>query len=87
MISFLESADAKNKIEIKASFGQIETVLKKGKANIGLIKNLIQHKLKCKDFHEIEDYEFIFSSSHKRKKKANISLYHIVLDYNDIVVE
>jgi hypothetical protein len=88
MISFLESTELKNKINIQDAFTELNSGLNASKDELGLIGKLNMHKLNCKKYNVVTDYEYIFKSKHKRSKlKINIELFHIMLDYNDLITD
>lgn len=87
MISFLESANLKYRIDVSTCFQELDSAIKKKRKYLGLKKDLDQHVLFCKTFKEVTDYKYIFHTSHLRKKRKDlIELYHIVLDYNSLVI-
>lgn len=89
MISFLESNDSKHTINYTSSFTILNNILKKNKKKIKLFGNLSKVVLKCSEFEHIQNFEYVYLSSHNRgpvKKPKPIKIYHIILDYNTIVV-
>jgi hypothetical protein len=86
MISFLEYADTKYEIKSNDAFSEIESVLQKYHDEIKLTGNLLQYKLDCKAYKYIEEYQYIFKSTHSRAQNSlSINIYHIVLDYNHLI--
>lgn len=86
MVSFLESTELKNKINIQNAFTELNSAMNTSKKELGLIGKLSTHKLSCKKYKVVTDYEYIFKSKHKRNKiKVNIELFHVMLDYNDLI--
>jgi hypothetical protein len=87
MISFLESIDSKDEIKCSTSFKAIGSVLEKFKYEIKLENSLKHHKIKSRDFKEIEEFEYTFVSRHARSYKSiPIDIFHIVLDYNHLII-
>ncbi len=88
MISFLESQDVKNKIDIEDCFQILSEAIAIQKKELALIGSLNKHKLKCIKYTIVSDYKFVFRSSHYRKKpQLNIDLIHLMLDYNNLINE
>jgi hypothetical protein len=86
MISFLEHVDIKHEIKSNDAFSTIEGVLHKYHDEIKLTGNLLQYKLECKSYKYIEEYQYIFRSSHSRAQNVlPINIYHVVLDYNHLI--
>lgn len=87
MISFLESTKNDNRIEIERAFDVLNTALNNNK-KMKLISRLDFHRLISKNFEYLNEYKYVFHSSHGRLNKlGNITLYHIVLDYNAIILD
>ena len=87
LISFLETDSETNKIAINTSFNTYSNLFKKYETSLEIIKPLKKHKLNSSCHNYINEFNFVYSSSHKRKRgKSGIDLYHIVLDYNHLVV-
>lgn len=86
MISFLESEDKNKILNACDVYSALYTHLEKHKEAIKLLNNLKVIKL-ISDYKEVSNFDNIYYSNHKRNDKPNILIYHIVLDYNDIVVE
>ncbi|MBX7203885.1 MAG: hypothetical protein K1X81_00520 [Bacteroidia bacterium] len=88
MISFLESTEPKEKIESANSFKEIDVALKKHKDLLKIQTNLASQKLICAGYEYIEKYQYVFVSSHNRDNlRQPITIYHIVLDYNDLILD
>lgn len=88
LISFLEAKEVKSKIEIRLCFNELDQALKAHKTQTALAKDLEPYKLDCKNFKEVDEFSFVFLSSHIRsKKKTVIRLFHIALDYNHLLVD
>jgi len=88
MISFLESIDIKNRIDCISAFSSIEKVLLKYKDEINLNGSFLQYKLECNNFKDIEDYKYTFVSMHTRSTNTlPIDIFHLVLDYNHLIVD
>lgn len=86
MISFLESVSTETKIKCGSSFKEIDSILKKYTKETMLRSNLSKVKLVCTNFDKVENFKYVFMSVHNRVKKTEpIKLYHIVLDYNDLI--
>jgi hypothetical protein len=86
IISFLESLDLNNKINIDECFEKLNAAITSQSQQIALVSKLKNHKLDCKDFTDVRDYKYVFSSFHKRKKiDLDIALFHIALDYNELI--
>jgi hypothetical protein len=86
MISFLEHNDIKQLIKIDDYFNVLNTALNKETKSLKILANLKNHSLDCKTYKFVREYKYIFSSVHKRtKSKMPITLYHIALDYNDLI--
>lgn len=86
MISFLESADVNNKITIESTFDIISSLLAKYNKEINLLDKLNHYHIKCSNFTEVEQFEYVYSSVHQREiKKSPILITHIVLDYNHLI--
>lgn len=87
MISFLEASDSKNTINYTSSFSVIDAVLKKHRKKIKLKNNLTKVKMVCADYEFVSNFEYTFLSVHTRGKKVKpIEIYHLVLNYNHLVV-
>jgi hypothetical protein len=87
LISFLETDSETNKILISTSFKTYTDLFKRHETNLEIIKPLKKHRLISPIHQYINDFSFVYTSSHKRKKgKSPIDLYHVVLDYNHLVV-
>lgn len=86
MISFLESEDKCKILNICDVFNVLCTYLENHKEAINLLDNLKAINL-TSDYTEVSNFENLYYSKHKRNNKSNISIYHVVLDYNNIVVE
>jgi len=88
MIAFLESITIEEKINCSDSYKEIDTILYKYKSEIKLNGSLAKYKLSCDEFNYIENYDYVFVSSHNRiQNPIAIELYHIILDYNDLIIE
>lgn len=88
LISFIESKEPKNKINIEDSFEQLNLALNKSKDKLGLVGKLANQKITCQNCNLVTDYNFIYRSTHTRRKiKKNIELFHIMLDYNNLIHE
>ena len=88
MIAFLESGDIKEIIESSKSFEAIDSVLNKYEKKIKLKDKLSHYKLLCDEYKNIRDYKAVYLSSHDRiKNPIAIAIYHIVLDYNHIILK
>jgi hypothetical protein len=88
MISFLEYSKAADEIRIVDSFNIIDKYLKKFHSEIKLLQNLTRVKLSSTSYKFIDNYNFIFLSKHGRVKKLEpIDIYHIVLDYSNIITD
>jgi hypothetical protein len=88
MISFLEYVDIKHEIKSDEAFSAIGGVLQKYHDEINLTGSLLQYKLECKSNKYIEEYQFIFKSTHSRAQNVlPINIYHIVLDYNHVIFD
>ena len=88
IISFLEYDNIKNKILIEDSFEKLGTAIHSQRKGLQLIENLKPYKLHNKKFKIISDYRYVFQSTHKRSRtKVNIDLFHIILDYNNLIIE
>lgn len=86
MISFLEYVDSKHEIKSNDAFLKIESVLQKYHNEIKLTGNLLQYKLDCKAYKYIQEFQYIFKSTHARTQSAlPIDIYHLVLDYNHLI--
>jgi hypothetical protein len=86
MISFLEADKPNYKIDISTCFKELDFAIKKKGKYLGLSKSLSRYPIGCKTFKEVAEYNFVFHSSHIRKKRRSlIELYHIVLDYNSLI--
>lgn len=87
MISFLEASDSKNAITNVSSFSVIDTALTKHKKKVKLKSNLSRVKLVCIDYEYVGTFEYVFVSTHGRGTEAKpIEIYHLILDYNHLVV-
>lgn len=87
MISFLESEHPANKIDCSTSFGSYAALLKKHNGALRTKTPLKKHKLSCESSTYVDGFKFVYFSSHGRKKgKSDIDLYHIILDYNHLVI-
>lgn len=54
---------------------------------IKLTGNLHRYKLNCKDYKCIQEYQYIFRSTHARAQNVlPINIFHIILNYNHLVV-
>jgi hypothetical protein len=88
MISFLEHVDVKHEIKSSDSFAALGGALQKYHDEIKLMGNLYHYKLECKSHKYIGKYRYIFKSTHERMQKGlPIHIYHLVLDYNHLVLE
>ena len=88
MISFLESTEVKSRIDIDKCFDELNTELTNQSEQVNLVVKLAHHPISSNDYVFLNNYKFIFYSIHKRtKSKDNITLYHIFLDYNDIILQ
>jgi hypothetical protein len=86
LISFLEYDDVNNKILIEDSFEKLSTAIHNQRKGLQLIGTLKAHKLTNKKFQVIRDYKYIFKSTHRRNRtRVNIDLFHIVLNYNNLI--
>lgn len=86
MISFLEASDSKDEISYTSCFSSIDTALKKHKKKIKLKSNLSKVKLICTEYKYVQDFQYVFLSSHNRVKAKSIEIYHLVFNYNTIVI-
>ncbi len=87
LISFLETDTERNKIGADTSFKTYTDLFKRHESTLEIVSALKKHKLVSSTIDFIKNFEFIYNSTHKRKKgKSNIVLYHVVLDYNSLVV-
>ena len=84
MISFLESVKASDQLLVIDSLKELVNTIEKHKGNCNLAKNLISHKITSKDA-DVDGFQYVFTSVHNRENVNPIMLYHIVLDYNDLV--
>lgn len=88
LISFLEAETKADRIECSQSFKVYEDLLGKYSDDIQVKKPLRKYKLACDISSFVEDFECIYVSTHSREKsKSDIDLYHIILDYNSLVVQ
>ncbi len=86
MISFLESQNLNEKIESSTAFSTIQTVFSKYNKELSINENLSSHTLICEDFKDIREFKYVYKSKHiKRGKNETIRIFHIVLDYNQLV--
>lgn len=87
MISFLESSTDKNRIDINSSFAELNAAIKKKKRKLRVRKDLSKYPLKCESPKGVSDFQYVYCTTHTRTKNNTlIDLYHIVLDYNKLVV-
>ena len=83
----LEYVVFKHEIKSNEAFSEIDGVLREYQDEINLIGNLLQYKLDCKANKYIEEYQYVFKSIHKRNQSdLPINVYHIVLNYNHLVI-
>lgn len=88
MISFLEAEIPTNKIDCSTSFNNFDTLLKKHKSILQTKTQLKIHKLSCESSNYVDGFKFVYFSSHGRKMgKSDINIYHIILDYNHLIVQ
>lgn len=86
LISFLEATTEVNKVSVENSFKTLENLFKKHQKILKITKPLKKYKLNCPSITFVDGFDFVYASSHNRKKRrGNIDLYHIVLDYNHLV--
>ncbi|WP_421921157.1 hypothetical protein [Marinifilum sp.] len=86
MISFLESSDDRNEISASNSYDAIQYLLEKYENDVNLIAELNRYHINCPNKKEIEEYQFIYKSVHKRViRNYPILIAHIVLDYNHLI--
>lgn len=86
MISFLESEDTDKILNVKDVYNELYTYLNKYENEINLLNNIESVHLES-DYIEVSEFPYLYHSNHKRNNKPNILIYHLILDYNDIVVE
>ncbi|SBV97539.1 hypothetical protein [uncultured Dysgonomonas sp.] len=86
MISFLESEDKNKILNACDVYSILNAHLNKHKEAINLLENLNTINL-ISDHIEVSNFNNLYYSNHKRNDKPNILICHIVLDYNDIVIE
>lgn len=86
MISFLESEDKNKILNICEVYNILHTHLDNHKETINLLDNLKAINL-ISDYSDVSNFNNLYYSNHKRNNKPNILIYHIILDYNDIIVE
>lgn len=88
LISFLEAETKANRIECSLSFKIYEDLLGKYSDDIQIKKPLRKYKLACDFSSFVENFEHVYVSSHGREKgKNDIDLYHIILDYNSLIIQ
>jgi hypothetical protein len=88
MIAFLESEDISKKINGETSFVELALILLKYKNEIKLIGKLQKYKLICNNYKYVKDFQHIFVSTHNRIHNPEpIEIFHIVLDYNQIIID
>lgn len=85
MISFLESDKSKDLLLIVDASKELISVIEKHKASCNLETNLLAHKLISHD-KDVDGFQYVFTSLHSREDVNPIKLYHIVLDYNALVI-
>lgn len=86
MISFLESEDKNKILNACDVYSILYTHLDNHKDAINLLENLKAINI-ISDYREVSNFDNLYYSNHRRNDKPNILIYHVVLDYNDIVVE
>lgn len=86
MISFLESEDKNKILNICDAYNILYAHLDNYKESINLLDNLKVINL-ISNYIEVSNFDSLYYSNHKRNDKPNISIYHIILDYNDIIVK
>jgi hypothetical protein len=88
MISFLEHVDIKHEIKCNDAFYSISNVLQKYQDATKISENLLQYKLDCKTYKYIDEFQYVFKSIHLRGMLSiPINIFHIVLDYNYLVLD
>ncbi|WP_282918725.1 hypothetical protein [Porphyromonas macacae] len=86
MISFLESEDKNKILNACDVYSILYAHLDNHKETVNLLENLKAINL-ISDYIEVSNFDNLYCSNHKRRDKPNILIYHVVLDYNDIVVD
>lgn len=87
MIGFLESKNTQHTIASTSSFSNIDTALKKHKGKIKLKNNLSKVKLICAEHNFVQNFEYVFLSTHDRESKSiPIEIYHLILNFNHLVI-
>jgi hypothetical protein len=87
MIAFLEARTPKIRINAADSPTIITELLEKHKALINTRSPITQVKLRCLDHKEVAQYEFVFLTEHERIDNKLINIFHLLLDYNELVVD
>ncbi len=88
MISFLESTKISERILKTNSFAIMDGILKKYEKEVMLKDKLRRHRLVCNKYRLIHNFKYIYLSCHSRVKNPSpIHIFHIVLDYNDIITD
>ncbi len=86
MISFLEAETPSDQMDISSSFVSYQDLLTRHGDLLNTKEPLAKHKLSCDISPYVNAFEFVYQSTHGRSKgKADIEVYHIVLDYNSLV--
>lgn len=88
MISFLESKLPSNEIKIADAFITLKEALQNHSQQICLSKPLANIKLNCPEHDFVDQYQYVFVSTHARTRgMSSIDVYHVVLDYNHLVID
>lgn len=86
MISFLESENKSKALNTCETFELLSEYLVKYKERINLLDSLKITRVKSNN-PEISKFDSLYYSNHNRNGKPSILIYHIVLDYNHIIIK
>lgn len=86
MIAFLEASSNDDIIPLSSAYDTISNLLTKHKSKIALSSELLKHNLSCLGHDEIESFEYVYKSTHDVSDATeHFQLFHIALNYNDII--
>ncbi|MBX2963962.1 MAG: hypothetical protein KF687_15730 [Cyclobacteriaceae bacterium] len=85
MIAFLESSESKHEITVNISFDIFEELLNRFRHQVNFQGSLTRKTLNC-DRKQVKKFNSVYESTHGRTG-GPINIFHLVFDYNNIVVQ